>query len=104
MCTCGMPSGHSAYAAGMYSVLLWDPRAPSSREMESRSKWRGLALAVILLPICWARIMLGDHSFEQVLAGAFIGLASAVIWVVTFAPCLTAFLTTAMRRGENTHA
>lgn len=111
-CTsCGMPSSHSAFAASLWAFHAWDllwrlePRlgwadwdavAESALEVY-RSAWRHwdaldslqcsmlfLFWSVVLLPVPGTRVVLGDHSPAQVLAGSAVGLCvSTAVWVVT---------------------
>merc|ERR1740121_2342301 len=96
---CGMPSGHSGFAAGMFCVLLaecWRD-APSARIGRAGQV---AALAVSLLPIGWSRVALRDHSLPQVLVGSAVGVAGAGLWIVCFGPFFEAFLARAL--GEAT--
>lgn len=111
-CTsCGMPSSHSAFAASLWAFHAWDllwrlePRlgwadwdevAESALEVY-RSAWRNwdaldslqcsmllLFWSVVLLPVPGTRVVLGDHSSAQVLAGSAVGLCvSTAVWVLT---------------------
>lgn len=111
-CTsCGMPSSHSAFAASLWAFHAWDllwrlePRlgwadwdevAESALEVY-RSAWRHwdmldslqctmlfLFWSVVLLPVPGTRVVLGDHSPAQVLAGSAVGLCiSTSVWMLT---------------------
>lgn len=110
--SCGMPSGHSLYALGMWTLLLHDfvlqrcPRplpmrlldrgvalgadetvAPGSPPLPKRQLIaRTTALSMLLLPIPWARVQTGDHSVEQVFWGSVIGVFNGLLWALVLRP------------------
>jgi len=104
--SCGMPSGHSCYAVGLFVfVLLWDSVSRSIDDMETaqdhRPQSRGqfaAYLAAALLPIPWSRVHLGDHTVSQVVVGAIVGIIGAGVWLLCMGPCCEAFLEKVMRR------
>lgn len=96
--SCGMPSGHSVFAVGMFCLLSWDC-VLQNHEAQTRARVeRGAVLAFALLPILWARVRLGDHSVAQVIAGGCVGALSALFWIVALLPCLGSFLNASMSR------
>lgn len=103
--SCGMPSGHSCYAVGLFVfILLWDSVSRSIDDMETaqdNQPRRGrltTILAIALLPIPWSRVHLGDHTVSQVIAGAVVGTLGAGVWLLCLGPCCEAFLEKVMRR------
>jgi undecaprenyl-diphosphatase len=70
----GFPSGHAALAFGMFTAVWL-----SFRTNKERAKW----LWIFLVPaaIAYSRLALAVHTPEQVLAGAFLGIAvAALVW------------------------
>lgn len=89
--SCGMPSGHSCYAVGLFSVALWDSAVRNELPQRERTV-RAVALAVLLLPVPWAQVRLGDHSAGQAFAGASLGVVGAVLWIIALGPWCEVFL------------
>lgn len=101
--SCGMPSGHACYAVGLFIfVPLWDSVSRSiideDQEESPRKSLHAGILAVVLLPITWSRVQLGDHYPQQVLMGAGLGAIGATVWLLCVGPCCEAFLEQVMRR------
>eukprot|EP00929_Paragymnodinium_shiwhaense_P100257 TRINITY_DN62452_c0_g1_i1.p1 TRINITY_DN62452_c0_g1~~TRINITY_DN62452_c0_g1_i1.p1 ORF type:complete len:283 (-),score=47.16 TRINITY_DN62452_c0_g1_i1:64-912(-) len=100
--SCGMPSGHSVWAAGVFTLLLWhtviSPPEPSpfwrfnSCPPPRTPGLRLLGLCVIFLPIPWSRAQLGDHSPLQVCTGMLVGASLAVFWLRTLSAKTEAML------------
>ena len=110
-CTsCGMPSSHSAFAASLLGFhlcdLLWrlssrpfpwvnrDDVAESVLEVLRAAcrHWDeldalqcgliSLFWSLLLIPVPFTRVILGDHSIEQVLLGSLVGFsASLIVWI-----------------------
>ena len=70
----GMPSSHSLLAMGL---LAWVLLELLERGVKS---WNWLFATAILLPVPPARVVLQDHSLEQVTAGSLFGLATALLF------------------------
>mmetsp|Transcript_89965 Transcript_89965/g.259301 ORF Transcript_89965/g.259301 Transcript_89965/m.259301 type:complete len:260 (+) Transcript_89965:146-925(+) len=104
--TCGMPSGHSAFALSfLVFVLVWDslsrvPQIESGHNCSGRHA-RKVALACVMLPIPWSRVVLGDHSMRQVFGGSIIGVLGAALWLLIFGPCCEGFLNRLLRRSRS---
>merc|ERR1712008_55664 len=92
--TCGMPSGHSAYAVGLLCILMQDLVLPERHHRQMRAA----TLLVCLLPITWSRVQLGDHSMAQVVVGSLLGAITAGMWLTAVGPCCEAFLRAAIFR------
>lgn len=112
--SCGMPSGHSMYALGMWTLLMHDcilqrglPRQPaqiinpiaaaavdmlSAVRTTSDPPLPKMQLALrfvllsVLLPVPWARIEIGDHSLPQVLVGSGLGVMNALLCIFVVRP------------------
>lgn len=96
--SCGMPSGHSVFAVGMFCLLSWDC-VLQNHDARTLARAEGAAaLAFAFLPILWARVRLGDHSVAQVLVGSCVGALSALFWIVAVLPCLGSSLAAYMGR------
>lgn len=80
--SCGMPSGHSTYAMGMFLLLIYDlvlaqhACAPG----DSRAN-RAVVITVALVPVTWSRWKIRDHSLAQIIAGGALGTFVSVLWV-----------------------
>ncbi|CAK9016845.1 unnamed protein product [Durusdinium trenchii] len=110
-CTsCGMPSSHSAFALSLwgfhayellwrlqlrpFSWVDWEHLRESAKEAQRAAmrSWDELdALQCLLLcgfwtvllgPVPFTRVILGDHSVEQVMIGSIVGLSSSLtVWM-----------------------
>lgn len=69
--SCGMPSGHSQASIGLGTYLVLE----LCRLKPAYWKWKIAAVVVLLTPVPWSRVQLGDHSLKQVLAGSGFGIA-----------------------------
>lgn len=68
------PSGHSTTAFAIYLCLaLFIP-----------NKWSKLCLFMLALLVGWSRVYLSQHFFEDIYAGSFIGVASAILIFMMF--------------------
>ena len=78
---CGMPSGHSQVAASYVVWLVAEGCAYRGRGATParRALW-GIAWSCLFLPTPPCRIVTGDHSVAQVLAGMAIGAAEGWLW------------------------
>lgn len=86
--SCGMPSGHSVFAVGVWLVLLWD-LVVQVPDITFNSRCCRLALlSLMMLPVPWARVEIGDHSLSQVLAGSSLGIFTAITWIFFIWPQL----------------
>ncbi|CAK0800430.1 unnamed protein product, partial [Prorocentrum cordatum] len=95
---CGMPSGHSGFAVGLFCVLLAEClRGPAPARLGRAGQVAGLVVS--LLPIGCSRVALRDHSVPQVLVGSAVGAAGAGLWLVCLGPFLEAFLSRALGRA-----
>lgn len=71
-CDPGMPSGHSIIAVSTYFSLfkiLVEDRGYNSR---CQKLVMGVAFTFIVINICFSRITLGDHSFNQLVIGSLV--------------------------------
>eukprot|EP00929_Paragymnodinium_shiwhaense_P100339 TRINITY_DN62598_c0_g1_i2.p1 TRINITY_DN62598_c0_g1~~TRINITY_DN62598_c0_g1_i2.p1 ORF type:complete len:187 (+),score=11.38 TRINITY_DN62598_c0_g1_i2:282-842(+) len=103
---CGMPSGHSSFAGGMFVVFVWHlvlhPEDPTERlqcscEAHAAAPARGpvlklLLICLLMIPVPWSRIYLGDHSGAQCAIGASIGAGLGILWVTLLADRVEAML------------
>ena len=70
----GMPSSHSMVSMGMTVWLL----------MECNASWSSLALLLLLMPVPFSRLWLGDHTVEQVFCGCVCGAFVAIAAHIAF--------------------
>lgn len=70
-----MPSSHAGTSWGLFTLIVF--YTYSSHAKPERSLTRVVAAAVLLVPISASRVILFDHSFDQVFWGAGVGLVSA---------------------------
>lgn len=102
--SCGMPSGHSAFSLSfLLFVLGWDslsrvPRVDADSSNQRRLA-RKVALALLMLPVPWSRVVLGDHTARQAFAGCIVGALGALLWLLCFGPCCEGFINRLLRRG-----
>lgn len=82
--SCGMPSGHSAYAFGMLCLVVQDCVFNRPDIQHSKRLVRSIAVALILLPVPWSRVETGDHSVEQVIIGCVLGVVGAALWLLVW--------------------
>jgi membrane-associated phospholipid phosphatase len=98
--SCGMPSGHSAVAMCFltyfvlesvfmiqkssvlqFSTLLKGAYlVPFGAVSQSQYYYYIILWSVLLFPIPVSRIITGDHTAAQVLAGAFVGIITGFLW------------------------
>lgn len=87
--SCGMPSGHSMFALMFFTLgallLLTRAKPPSRMHVTG---YIGL-LALVLLPMPWSRVQLGDHSIWQVIWGSVAGMVlGAMFFVIIHRPSI----------------
>lgn len=90
--SCGMPSGHSVFAVGCWAILLWDCAIQAQHISENLRALRGLLFSVLLLPVPWARVEVGDHSLQQAVAGSSLGFLCALSWIFYLWPRFEKYL------------
>ena len=108
-CTsCGMPSSHSAFSASMWGFHMfelgwrlklspydWEEAKESAQDVVQAAQrpWDELHSVQCLLLFCWwslllvpvpfSRVILGDHSPPQVAVGSLVGLCSSTaVWLL----------------------
>ncbi|KAJ9455640.1 Lipid phosphate phosphatase gamma [Diplonema papillatum] len=69
----GMPSSHSLLSIGLLVWLFLE-----MAENRGIKGWWGFVAILILAPVPPSRVVLQDHSLEQVTAGSLLGMASAI--------------------------
>ena len=75
--TYGMPSGHSQFAMIITTYLTLHLISASNRQFPKHDILRGMMLvaAVIMgVSVCLSRIYFKCHTYQQVIAGGFIGI------------------------------
>ena len=70
----GMPSSHSIISIGL---LVWTVLELAERGSQARHV---VAAAAVLLPVPASRVVLNDHSYEQVMAGSLFGVSTALFF------------------------
>ena len=68
----GLPSGHAAHMWGMAAFVMEISRLQPSGKGEGQT-WTGIGLAFIAACISWSRVLLGCHTWSQVLWGGALG-------------------------------
>mmetsp|Transcript_55518 Transcript_55518/g.154705 ORF Transcript_55518/g.154705 Transcript_55518/m.154705 type:complete len:218 (+) Transcript_55518:72-725(+) len=71
---CGMPSGHSLIALGLTTVI-WCECAFSAGSLRE-----AIGVALLLLPVPWAKVHLHDHYPAQAFAGGLMGVAIGLLY------------------------
>jgi membrane-associated phospholipid phosphatase len=66
----GLPSGHAQVAVAMWLWLAY----------EIKRWWAWMAAIMIAVGVCMSRLYLGVHDVEDVLGGAFLGLATIIAY------------------------
>jgi len=94
----GWPSNHSQYMwfVCMYCVLFIKYRLHHGRLL-SEIGWKVVAAGGCLLAalvMSYSRVYLQYHTVDQVIAGAWIGSLSALVWFLITKYCLTPFFQT----------
>ena len=83
--TYGMPSGHSSMSLAWIALLALDMTVSKSRSLSIPLVVVTLSL-FLLLPVPVSRVILGDHSASQALAGSLLGLAIGSVWFAITIP------------------
>merc|ERR1719148_2080 len=79
-----MPSGHSAWATGLWVVWTWDlVLLRQLRLADGPRTALAFLLAFAFLPIPPMRVVIGDHTESQAMAGSLLGLIAGSIWIFT---------------------
>jgi membrane-associated phospholipid phosphatase len=85
----GMPSSHSLLSIGLWTYLAleltWGDVSMNGfrpRSLRQRSALLGAA-AALLVPVPFARVMVGDHTTSQVVAGVSLGVLMALLFFAT---------------------
>lgn len=88
-CDPGMPSGHSIIAVSTYFSLFRILVEDKGYSSSTQRLGLGILFTAIVLNICFSRITLGDHSFNQLVIGSLVAWNFVInfeYWV--FASCL----------------
>eukprot|EP00403_Amphidinium_massartii_P025326 CAMPEP_0178401916 /NCGR_PEP_ID=MMETSP0689_2-20121128/16560_1 /TAXON_ID=160604 /ORGANISM="Amphidinium massartii, Strain CS-259" /LENGTH=232 /DNA_ID=CAMNT_0020022775 /DNA_START=43 /DNA_END=741 /DNA_ORIENTATION=- len=89
--SCGMPSGHSQLTIAVAAFVLLE--VFSRPRLHRGIFWLAIALVVVLLvPVPWSRVQLGDHSVAQVLVGSAVGILEALLWFLIVRLVLMRFM------------
>lgn len=104
--SCGMPSSHAALSIGLLFVVIANGTLigfKPNNDTETPNSWKSIVYPttgafatqgsyifiaflftwfIVLLPIPFARVILNDHSIQQVIVGSLIGLIQGVVWML----------------------
>ena len=77
----GMPSSHSALSIGSITAVTLDLiTTPPTRATLAADTVVWSFMFLVLLPVPVSRVVLGDHSVQQTLAGCFSGMLFGSLW------------------------
>jgi membrane-associated phospholipid phosphatase len=81
----GMPSGHSTLSCAWIALIALDSTVSKSKSLTNPLVLVTMSL-FLLAPVPVSRVILGDHSAPQAMAGSLLGLAVGSLWFAISIP------------------